>query len=611
MIKKPKKTDSLALFSLSQRMGLRRYSLACLSLLFVGALFYFFFFLDAHLKSSLEYAATRANLAQVTIGSLETHWWKGKVTLTDVAITNYRQPMRNLAQLEQVTIDFDPWLLLRSKLHISDWEINQVRYDTPREASGYRPFSETHSPEGTHVTKDIIPALYRPLRKKLAHNPFVELSEWTNSVHVGGAIQSRRSELQLFAEKKKSQEQINRIKDAWVDWENSLPSETEATQAMSRWHDLKKTAPSKQHTERTADFKRQLTEFVRSGNNALAKMQASVGELRETIAKGTLVFPADVKRLKNELAMPELSHHDLSASLFADKLLNGWERVTALISLSRRLMPSPTYPETGVRLEKIDPLRTLYHFPDAETGPRLYLETGKILSKGDARHLAVGRAYFEDLSSSPSLTGRAAKGRLHFDVPSAKVQKLDIQFSINHSQNAAEEFRIEVESFPIETWLALDRPAFEFLLKKATASVSLTGRFSDDNVEAQLRLEIKGAQFRATTRNRQLATLFSRLNEDMSGFVLRGRLSGPFEALTLELQSELGSKVASQLRSTFASEIKVFEKDLDEQLEAEAKKQSAELLAQVERLETSRLHPVTARMRSLNELAQELNLTLN
>ena len=109
---------------------------------------------DSLIRMALVRAGQSSIGAKVEIGQVRSSLRDGKLYLREVAITDPRDPMRNLLQADVAYLVVNPHRLMHRELVIESGSATQVRFGAPRSLSGSlpnRPIPEVNSPEEGNV----------------------------------------------------------------------------------------------------------------------------------------------------------------------------------------------------------------------------------------------------------------------------------------------------------------------------------------------------------------------------------------------------------------------------------------------------------------------------
>ncbi|MHC4646483.1 MAG: DUF2062 domain-containing protein [Planctomycetota bacterium] len=91
---------------------------------------------DARVKDYAARTMTRANGAEVNLGSLDLSLLTGGLSLADVQVTDPEKPQNNQVSIEKITADASLYNLLLGKVVMDMVEVSGIKFDQPREAPG-------------------------------------------------------------------------------------------------------------------------------------------------------------------------------------------------------------------------------------------------------------------------------------------------------------------------------------------------------------------------------------------------------------------------------------------------------------------------------------------
>ena len=113
---------------------------------------------DPILKYAVVNSAESVTGAKVDVGKVETSMLEGKIYISDLAISDPRDPMKNLLQADVAYLKLDPRRLLHKELVVEHGHSTQVVFGSPRTVSGdlqnrnYEPVADSELPKVTVKT---------------------------------------------------------------------------------------------------------------------------------------------------------------------------------------------------------------------------------------------------------------------------------------------------------------------------------------------------------------------------------------------------------------------------------------------------------------------------
>ena len=113
---------------------------------------------DPILKYAVVNSTESVTGAKVDVGKVETSMLEGKIYISDLAISDPRDPMKNLLQADVAYLKLDPRRLLHKELVVEHGHSTQVVFGSPRTVSGdlqnrnYEPVADSELPKVTVKT---------------------------------------------------------------------------------------------------------------------------------------------------------------------------------------------------------------------------------------------------------------------------------------------------------------------------------------------------------------------------------------------------------------------------------------------------------------------------
>jgi uncharacterized protein (TIGR03545 family) len=274
-------------------------------------------------------------------------------------------------------------------------------------------------------------------------------------------------------------------------------------------------------------------------------MDRDSARISGAIESANRLIENDVAMLREQLGLPQLARADLSTPIFGPRLLDFFEPLWAWLSATRR------YLRSGNAVDLREPARsgTDFHFAKEETFPRFLLARADFAT--DVRHRPHGGflgGWIEALVSPPSLYGKPLRISLRADFPGHGVKDLKAEILVDHTRVVPEErLRLRIGNLPVTKWQ---------LGTKSTLTLALTGRaevffeatVKGDDLAANGRADFREMTYQVRSPNRDTGEALEKSLASLGEFAVTGSLGGEWSGLDLEIQSELGRRIASGLR---------------------------------------------------------------
>ncbi|MCB0405651.1 MAG: DUF2062 domain-containing protein [Bdellovibrionales bacterium] len=559
-----------------------------------GALFlvvslYVYLFAGFHIKQQLESVATQLNGADVSIESI--HWTplSPKMELNGVSFANYREPMQNLLVIDSVTASLRPNLLWYARLYFDNIQASGLHYDTDRQVSGaVEPapaLSEISAPAQAS-------ALYGSARAAMGSNPLINLGLEVGTKDFEGTIRENYASLEVREHLRSLQKKLNETNNDFLNLETRVPSDRDINKLKESFLALPNedaaTPPP------AATLERHLT----ATREVCTQMQSRVQELEEELFAILKMSDKDRSRLREALGIADLSQDDLSDALFADKILNAIERVSAGILWLRQIAhPGTRMAQAVGQSRRLGAYHTLYSFD--HIAPRLYVASGALGTPDEAL-----QGTLSGLSSSPSLSESTLKITLVAKAPA--LHPLSVTFNADHRADRQESLQVETGAFPLKHWGLHSGRGLDFEIVAGTATLNLQMELSNDRLKSAFDLAMQDTQAVLHSRNQTLEEILNSVAKHHTNTTLHGTITGNFNDLKLHLTSSMGVALAGKVHHQFQSYTQVMDANLQDTFERFTFEKSLPLKTQIDRLKKKNVDPALTALKALGELKASL-----
>ncbi len=271
------------------------------------------------LKYGAEQAGQAATGARVEVGGAKASLLHTSASLSQIAVADPRDPMRNLLEADLLTLDLDSASALRKKAVVKEGELKGIRFGTPRQTSGELPQLEAEEASGGFSLPGLVGA--------------DATRQWI------GSVQDRfTADIQL--------ESVRLAKELRVKW----PAEYKQLEARSRQlqQEIKQlTAQVKE----ARDNPLRNVEFLQSVPIRVATLKSELTSIKERLtslpsqvkADRQAVLAArqhDEQMLREKLAFGNMDADSLSAYLLGDQVAGPVSELVAWLRWARKLAPS-------------------------------------------------------------------------------------------------------------------------------------------------------------------------------------------------------------------------------------------------------------------------------
>ena len=492
---------------------------------------------DWLLKVSIESGGTRLVGARVELANADLTFSPLGFQLTKLQITNPKQPLQNMVQLDKISGSLELMPLLMGQIIIDEMSATGIQFNTLRNTTGA---VEQATIETTSSTTDT--------EKSTTDSPAAK----DNLPNVDEILAK-----EPLATLEKSKALDEHIKSERADFEKNLaalPDQNKFTQYEKQINALTnnniKTVEELKQRKQDLD---KLKNDIRTDRDSLTKVRDQIKNAKAQLNQQYTALknaPAeDWNRISSRYGLSTTGASNITGLLFGDnaqiwitRLLAWTEQTQRLLPSSDKDSPKPVQPQRGsgryINFATTNPLPS-FLIRKARLG--LEIAAGNIeLQISDATH-------------QPDILGRPM--RIH--AAASKLQNADsikIDGVIDHVKPSA--------SKDIITWSLTGYKITDVTISKSSAlPLSLTNALATINGEVEIKDQILAAKVDAKFNN---ANWSSTATEGWTGRVaksltsihqfnldgtLQGKLSAPKLALHSDLDDQLKQAVAGQLKN--------------------------------------------------------------
>ena len=113
------------------------------------------FFLDSSIKKAIEFGATRANGAEVNVGSVAVGISDLSIKVKKIQFTNADEPMMNTFEIGNISFQALWDGILRAKVVINEAKLENIQFKTKRSSKGYV-IPEEDKAKNSQMTKEVL-----------------------------------------------------------------------------------------------------------------------------------------------------------------------------------------------------------------------------------------------------------------------------------------------------------------------------------------------------------------------------------------------------------------------------------------------------------------------
>jgi uncharacterized protein (TIGR03545 family) len=492
------------------------------------------FALNRYLHWAIEDYASRVNGAEVTIREFDFSLLRGICRMEGVTVAHHTQVMRNLVELDEVTITFERLPLLAFKLIVPNVQVEGVHYGTTRERSGVLETDEYTELPSTALLDRIVPGAYDSVKASLGETPLRNLGQLTVGLAMHNSVAPHQQSLTIYQNIKSIDSQLDHLLS---DWEKENDRITKAgLSAQERFN--------------------QLTALRQTVNRESANLADRASHSFDSL-------PQDTDFILNKLGIPSLASTDFSREVLGRRSLNHLERIAYWIDLSRRKMGLASQIGTATAT------RLAGSTPTINTSPRFWVRQVNVHSvAGSDPHKGNVTAEMRDLASSPLGEDHPLLIDLVAQFPGLQIQGLKLHAIVNHSlPEPKETIDFSLDSYPLVDWALEETPDLAFTIASGTMKLMFRSEFEGPKLKGKWTISLRDCSFKIGSRFALMErTLKEVLGPLASAIDVEASLEGTYGHESFEVQSAAGRDLAAALSQRFRTPLQNTKETIQEEI---------------------------------------------
>jgi uncharacterized protein (TIGR03545 family) len=509
-------------------------------------------FADSVARSQAESNLSATLGTQVDIGGVRIREADAAVDVYNLAIADPRNPMRNLLEAGDITLDLDPIPLTEKKVVIEQFKLGGLRMLTTRKTPA-RP-ADPNSPAGKLLSQTTAWAKEKFNFPKLALGRIDSVKSLVLQPGQLGTVQAAQAFVGTVDSTRTAFEQSLadlQVKPL-VDSSTALATRLAKTDVKKLGIAGAKDAVSdvKKAIDRLKATKGKLENLEKSARSSLAALKQGLGDVDAARQK-------DYAFARGLLELPSFAAPDIGASLFGQQSTDYFADALYYAKLAEKYIPPGLQPwnRPGPKRTRMD--GTTVEFPKMQEYPRFLLRKGDIDLALGSKAQNTFSAAVANVTSQPALLGLpatlTAKGSLAGDHP----MNIDLTALSRHfGSNPKDSLQARVTGVPLPT---IPFPGLPFGVNPGRSTVGLSFAMAGDRLAGAWEITSNAVTWSADSGRLQSASLVEstvwRVISGLNELRVRAELSGTVESPVIKVQSNLDDAIAARLRGLVGEEL--------------------------------------------------------
>ncbi len=583
-----------------KKLGIIRWNAIIPLLVFILILFtYFHFFFDSNMKSLIEWGGFKALGTEINISKFESSFFKGRVEISKIEITDSLKPQLNSIEISSVRFDLNWDALLRMKIVIEEMATEGIQFASLRTHPG-RVAPPEPPAEGPSFTDQLQGKAVDKLSKDYENNVLGDVASFLKSGDINAQLKNLEG---TMASKKMAQDMKTKWSAKQIEWNEkikTLPNEKDLSSFKTRFEAIKyKDFKSPDELKTAIDQFNSLksdvdgkVKIVDTTKNNLTEDLKSVDGDYKNLEKQIKI---DVDQIKTRFKIPKLDAGQFAKSLFMQYLTPYTQKLDRYKAIAQKYLP-PKYArmldgkkdEKKVDDDSIQPhpreKGVTYEFPVLKGYPMFWIQTVKISSRSNAQtDYGDINGTIKNITSNQRQIGKPTTLNITGDFKSKNVVGLKANAVFNNMKAQPEvDFDIAIANYPLEKLELLNSADGAIQIPKASNSLSVEGKtVGFKNYDLKLLNTFKNVSFETAAKEPVVQDILKQTFATITDFDLKASAHGELKDLSMDISSSLGDKlqkafssllqkkideVNAQIKAKIDGEIGKIKKDIDDQV---------------------------------------------
>jgi uncharacterized protein (TIGR03545 family) len=564
-------------------------------------------FADRIARSQAESNLSETLGTEVDIGRVRIRESEAAVDVFDLAIADPRNPMRNLIEAGDITLDLDPVPLTEKKIVIDQFKLGGLRMLTTRKTPA-RP-ADPNSPAGKLLSETTAWAKEKFQFPKLALGRVDTVKSLVLQPGQLGTVKAAQAFIGTVDSTRTAFEQSLaelQVKPL-VDSSTALAARLAKTDVKKLGLAGAKDAASdvKKAIDRLKATRAKLENLEQTAKASLATLKQGLGDVDAARQK-------DYAFARGLLDLPSFAAPDIGSSLFGQQSTDYFAQALYYAKLAEKYVPPGLQPwnRPGPKRTRMD--GTTVEFPRMQEYPRFLLRKGDIDLALGTKAQNTFAAAVANVTSQPALLGLpatlTAKGTIAGDAP----LNIDLTALSRHfGSNPKDSLQARVTGVPLPN---IPFPGLPFGVNPGRSTVGLSFSLAGEKISGAWEVNSSAVTWSNDSSPGQQASLVEstvwRVISGLNELRVRAELSGTVSSPVIKVQSNLDDAIAARLRGLVGEELAKAEAKARAAVDKLVDEQVKALSAKVDALQANALQKLPLEKDQVDGVQKQLEVQL-
>lgn len=567
---------------------------------------YSHFFMDHHLKFALEMGGYHIIGAEVNIGRLETSFFKARIELDQIELTNSDKPTHNSLVLGKIRFQILWDGLLRARLIIEELRTEDIQIDSLRKKIG----KVKPPPPPPKDGEDLLSKALNSTKDKALS----KVADQNTDNALGGIskiLGGQASQDDILNEVKKSlkaEARINEVKqlvaDKQVEWQTRIQTLPKQEQLKKIENELKNLQAQKISTPEQAQaalntLKTNLEALQAMGQQVEKTAQDLNSDLKnidqqfKSIEK---LVKSDLQQINQYLKLPAIDGQQIFKSILMEYIQPYLAKFGYYRNLAQSYMPpnlaNPKEPDQIELALKPSPREQgkVYEFGRPGAYPLFWIKIIRISSQANtSKKIGAMAGAITHVTSNQGLINKPTQINFQGDFPAQDLLgiKFDGTFD-NRGLTSKINYNFSINQLPVDGRQIINSPDLSVNLQPAVAEFTSEGSLVGlKDLTLNFKQQIKSSKFEVLSPNQSIKESFERVFATINPFRFTAQLQGQLPRIKIDFDTDFGRLLGQGLATEVGLIFKKFQAEAEKEIKLKLNQQKDDIEKQIKNLESN------------------------
>ncbi len=523
------------------------------------------FFLDMTIKKTIEFIGTKANGAQVDVGSVDTSISDLRAVVTNIEFTNPDKPMQNNFVIGKLTFQALWDGILRAKLVINEAKLEDIRVRTKRTSKGYVvPKDEA----AASATKEVLDKTKKEFEGNILGDVAALLSGSgvAKGMRVEDNLKSKKRYDELSLEVDSRSKEISKtFKD--------LPNKDDLESLKRRfnkikWNDIGNLAKAPKVLKEIDDLRKDVDKTKRKFEKANKLVNKNIKFIQNGQKGIKNLIKEDMASVQKRMNLPSMDTKTIAKLLFGNQVLEKIEMAEGYYAKIKKYLPPKKTKEEKIA-KKPDYTQHArgkgrdYQFGIPKSYPPIWIQKVVIDSKNDQGDV---RGEILDITTNQRIINKPTLLKINGDFLSKGLVGVVIKGLFDHRTEARDSVDFTVGSYPVNNKALSKSKTAKLVIDKARGNMVANISFINDVLNFKMKNYYKEIKYDHGAKDKIMAEVLARIAKDTKTISMEATAKGKIKSLKWDIRTNLAKAIQSSVNNLIKEKIAQAKKKIENEI---------------------------------------------